>query len=50
MNEKTKKKTFSLFNWRILDVVLMNILTFEIFKYHDVIKCSSIKHKTHSIK
>ena len=47
---KKQKKTFSLFNWRILDVVLMNILTFEIFKYHDVIKCSSIKHKTHSIK
>ena len=47
---KKQKKTFSLFSWRILDVVLMNILTFEIFKYHDVIKCSSIKHKTHSIK
>ena len=47
---KKQKKTFSLFNWRILDVVLMNILTFEIFKHHDVIKCSSIKHKTHSIK
>ena len=47
---KKQKKTFSLFNWRIFDVVLMNILTFEIFKYHGVIKCSSIKHKTHSIK
>ena len=47
---KKQKKTFSLFNWRILDVVLMNILTFEIFKYHDVIKFSSIKHKSHSIK
>ena len=47
---KKQKETFSLFNWRIFDVVLMNILTFEIFKYHDIIKCSSIKHKTHSIK